>query len=67
MQVLTLSTEYNRMPIPITDYILNQNYAYIYIYHFHTLLQREEKMHKCHIALLSVLRNAITRNGDSIY
>jgi len=26
---------------------------------------REE--HKCHIALLSVLRNAITRNGGSIY
>jgi len=38
-----------------------------YIYHFHTLLQREEKVHKCHIGLLSVLRNAITKNGGSIY
>jgi len=42
-------------------------YIYIYIYHFHTLLQREVKVHKCHIALLSVLRNAITRNGGNIY
>jgi len=37
---------------------------YYGIYHFHTSLQREEKVYKhCH----SVLRNALTRNGGSIY
>jgi len=35
----------------------------IVYYHFHILPQREENVHKCHIALLSVLRNALTRNG----
>jgi len=37
------------------------------VYHFHALLQREEKVYKCHIALLSVLRNALTRNGGTKY
>ena len=30
---------------------------YTGIHHFHTSLQREEKMYKCHMALRSMLRN----------
>jgi len=52
-----------------TNICIDTEYIYIIlaIYHFHILLQREEKVHKCYIALLSVLRNAITRNGGTIY
>jgi len=48
-----------------TSYI-KFKFSCVYLY-FHILLPREEKVHKCHIPQLSVLRNALTRNGGTTF
>ena len=46
--------------------ILIDSPLYVYIYHFHISLQRKRGCISGIIALLSVLRNALTRNECSI-